>query len=268
MYTFKSEYPTLQHKKAAERIVDLFSKNSEVQAVLLTCSCARGKATRDSCLDIAVLVKPEILLTEKINLEQMWESVYRNDLPFRALQEVGLYSHVDLELVNGLFKPGHHDWTSGPDEFELSIGNLLSYSIPLFEQGNYFDQLKKQWLPYYAEELRRERLVMVCRYCLNNLNHIPVYITRSLYFQSFHRLWLAFGEFLQALFISRRVYPLAYNKWIREQIVEILALPQLYAALPKLFEIQKFESDEIAKKAKMLGALVKEFIPESVSNKV
>jgi len=267
MHTFHHDYPSLQHKNAAERIVNLFSKDRNIQAVLLTCSCARGKATRDSCLDIAILVKPEILMAELNHLKQMWESVYRNDLIFKNFQDVGSYSHVDLKFVNGIFVPGHHDWTSDPDEFELSIGNLLSYSIPLFEQGDYFRQLKKQWLPYYGEELRKGRLEMVNRYCLNNLDHIPGYTARGLYFQSFHRLWLAFGEFLQALFISRRIYPIAYDKWIREQIVEILELPQLYEALPKLFEIQQVESDDIAEKAKILEMLVREFVPESVSGK-
>jgi predicted nucleotidyltransferase len=263
MYSFQSGYPSPQHKKAAERIVDLFSKESHVQAVLLTCSCARGKASRDSCLDIAILTKPEIPPAEQNHLEQMWESAYRMDPVFQDLQQVGSYSHVDLELVNGLFQPGRHDWTSGPDEFEVSIGNLLAYSIPLFEPGDYYRRLKQQWLPYYGEELRQERLKRINRFCRNNLDHIPGYAARSLYFQSFHRLWLAFGEFLQALFISRRVYPIAYSKWIREQIVEILGLPRLYDALPKLFEIQKFESGEIVEKAETLGMLLREYIPES-----
>jgi hypothetical protein len=106
---------------------------------------------------------------------------------------------------------------------------------------------------------------MVRRYCLNNLHHIPGYIARGLYFQSFHRLWHAFGEFLQALFISRRVYPIAYDKWVREQIEEILELPSLYVTLSKLFEIRRFESDDIAQKAQILEGLLAEFIPASAS---
>jgi predicted nucleotidyltransferase len=263
MYNFHAAYPTVQHEQAAERIVDFFAHQSDVQAVLLTCSCARGKATRDSCLDIAILVKPEVLVAKRHDLEQMWESVYLTDPIFQTLQAIGKYSHVDLEFVNGMFEPRYHDWTTGPDEFELAIGNLLVYSVPLWEQGDYLSQLKSQWLPYYREELRRERLEMVHRYCLNNLHHIPGYIARGLYFQSFHRLWHAFGEFLQALFISRRIYPIAYYKWVREQIEEILELPSLYVTLSKLFEIRRFESDDIAQKAQILEGLLAEFIPAS-----
>ena len=68
-----------------------------------------------------------------------------------------------------------------------------------------------------------------------------------------------FQEFLQALFIARRTYPIAYDKWIREQVEEILGLPDLYKQLPKLFEFSHFESSEIADKAKDLGGLLEEY---------
>ena len=103
---------------------------------------------------------------------------------------------------------------------------------------------------------------MVRRYCLNNLAHVPLFVERGLCFQAFQRLWHAFGEFLQALFISRRVYPIAYDKWIREQVEEILGLPELYSDLPHLFEIGHFESQEIAQKARELVALVGRYVVE------
>ena len=101
---------------------------------------------------------------------------------------------------------------------------------------------------------------MVRGFCINNLDHIPLFVERGLYFQSFNRLYDAFREFLQALFISRRTYPIAYDKWIREQIEEILGMPDLYFRLPALLEISHFESDEIAQKAQELRALVEEHL--------
>jgi hypothetical protein len=144
----------------------------------------------------------------------------------------------------------------------LAIGNILAYSVPLWEQGDYLRLLKSQWLPYYGDALRRERLEIVRRYGMNNLQHIPGYIDRGLYFQAFHRLWHAFGEFLQGLFIARRVYPIAYDKWVREQVEEILGMPQLYGILSKLFEIQHFESGEIGEKARIVEGLWAEYIPD------
>jgi len=87
----------------------------------------------------------------------------------------------------------------------VGIGNLLTYSVPLWQGSDYFTRLKQRWLPYYDDGLRQQRLAMVRHYCLNNLHHIPLYIERGLYFQSFDRLYNAYREFLQALFIARRV---------------------------------------------------------------
>ena len=145
-------------------------------------------------------------------------------------------------------------WTSGPDDFELEVGNLLAYSSPLWVTGGTFSQLQAQWLPYYGAPLRRERLAMVRGYFDNNLDHIPLYVAWRALFQAFSRFYHAFGEFLQALFIARRVYPIAYNKWVREQIEDILGLPELYVQLPRMFEIEHFESEVLAEKGAMLRA--------------
>lgn len=259
----QATYPTPQHQQAAHRIVEFFSAQDEVDAVLLTCSCARGKASQDSCLDIAILVAPEVFVAIRAELEHRWQCFYQTEPVFEALRKVGRYSHVDLEFVDGVFTPTahQHGWTTGPDAFELSIGNLLVYTVPLWERTDYFSQLKRQWLPYYADDLRRERLAMVHRYCLNNLEHILVYVPRGLYFQSLNRLYHAFGEFLQALFIARRTYPIAYDKWIREQVSEILGLPALYQQLPRLFEIRQLESSELMNKARALEQLLAEYVP-------
>src|SRR5204863_8924472 len=44
-------YPTDAHERAAVEITQFFAERAETEAVLLTNSCARGKATPDSCLD-------------------------------------------------------------------------------------------------------------------------------------------------------------------------------------------------------------------------
>jgi hypothetical protein len=253
-------YPTPEHKASAEAIVEHFSQWPEIRAVLLTCSCARGKATKDSCLDIAALISPGLSQGQKETLEHRWENVRISDKTIQALKNVGMYSFVDMEFFDGDFHPSRHGWTSGPDGFELEIGNTLVYSVPLWERDDSFLTIRQRWLPYYSETMRQERLEMVLRCCLNNLDHISLYIERELYFQSFHRLWHAFGEFMQALFIARRTYPIAYDKWIKEQIVDILGLPELYEKLPCLFQINQFEGHEIANRGQDLRRLVDDYI--------
>ncbi|MBV9278861.1 MAG: nucleotidyltransferase domain-containing protein [Chloroflexi bacterium] len=255
-------YPTPEHEAAARIIADHFSRRPATEAVLLVGSCARGRAVPGSCVDVAVLVRPEVTAEERAAVQEGWEGVYAAEPAFAALRRHGPFAHVDLDVVDGQFRPGYHGWTSGPDAFELEIGNTLAYSAPLWRRGGYYDALRAQWLPYYAEDLRRERLAAVTLFCRNNLEHIPIYVQRRLYFQAFDRLYKAFGEFLQALFIARRTYPIAYDKWIHEQIVEILGLPDLYPQLPALFEIRHFESGEIAEKGRALEGLLARYVEQ------
>ena len=139
------------------------------------------------------------------------------------------------------------------------MGNIVAYSLPLWQRSDYYEQLQSQWLPYYDETLRRQRLDMVLMYCNNNLDHVPYFVGRELYFQAFHRLYDAFREFLQALFIARHTYPIAYDKWIREQVEDILELPELYRQLVTILEISHFESDEVARKASLLCQLLMQY---------
>jgi predicted nucleotidyltransferase len=257
----KPAYPTSEHERAAKAITEHFVSNYKIDAVLLVNSCARGKATRDSCLDIVMLAKPDASRSSLKDLEAGWEEFEKSSRVIQDLYKVGKYSVVHPDFISGVFIPREQDEAAGPDDFEVEVGNFLAYSVPLWEGSDYFSQLKGQWLPYYGEELRQKRLDRVRWYCLNNLHHIPLYIERGLYFQSFDRLYNAYREFLQALFIARRTYPIAYNKWIHEQVVEILDLPELYEQLPRLFEIKQFESYEIADKAKVLENLLEKYAP-------
>jgi predicted nucleotidyltransferase len=257
----RAAYPTPEHQNAAEAIVDFFVSNYKIDAVLLVNSCARGRATRDSCLDIVVLSQPDPSRSQLKELEAGWEKFEKSSQTIQALYKVGKYSVVHPDFIHGVFSPGEQDESAGPDNFELQVGNFLAYSVPVWEGSDYLRQPKGQWLPYYPEELRRQRLGKVRWFCLNNLHHIPLYIERGLYFQSFDRLYNAYQEFLQALFIARRIYPIAYNKWIREQVEEILGLPELYMQLTHLFEIRQFESSEVADKAREVEQLLEEYAP-------
>ncbi len=66
--------------------------------MLLTNSCARRKATPDSCLDILVLLQEP---AEKAALEQVWEQHHRIEPIFRALEQAGKFSLVHLDIGDG-----------------------------------------------------------------------------------------------------------------------------------------------------------------------
>jgi hypothetical protein len=257
----KAAYPTPEHEAAARRFTEFITGNFDADAVLLVNSCARGKATRDSCLDIIMLARPDALRAQLDSIHREWRKFEATDSAIAALKAVGKYSVVHADFVHGEFVPQERDEAAGPDGFELEIGNFLAYSVPLWQGSGYYTELRGKWLPYYSEELRAERLNMVRHYCRNNLHHIAPYVERGLYFQAFDRLYNAYREFLQALFMARRTYPIAYNKWIKEQVVDILGLPELYARLPRLFEVSRFESRELADKAVELEEMLDQFAP-------
>lgn len=261
MLTLKPAYPTPAHARAAEVIAEHFRRGYPVDAVLLVNSCARGKAVADSCLDIVVLARPSVMHMRRELWQKQWDAFYAADPAMEALRRAGRYSEVHLDFSDGQFAPQPRDEAAGPDNFELEVGNILAYSVPLWQGTDFFARLKHEWTPYYDEGLRRERLDMVRRSGLNNLNHIPLYVRRELHFQAFDRLYNGYREFLQALFIARRTYPIAYNKWIREEVVDILGLPDLYAQIAHLFEIRHFESDELIAKGRVVERWFEQYAP-------
>jgi hypothetical protein len=255
-------YPTPQHADAAEVLVEHYRGQPGIDAVLLVNSCARGKATSDSCLDIAILVPEETDAVELEVYEHHWLNFYHSHPAFLALRNAGRYSVVHIDFWNGNFTCQKWDDGGGPDSFELEIGNHMVYSVPLHESGEHIQKLRDLWLPYYDEELRRQRLRMVQDACRYDVDHVLPFIERGLYFQAFDRLYKGFQEFMQALFIARRTYPIAYTKWINEQVVDILGLPDLYPHLPRLFENQHFESLELSYKADQLLDLLESYTSE------
>jgi len=254
------QFPTALHRQVAEIARDLFAAHPQVDTVLVVNSCARGQAVPGSDLDLAVLIKPATASQEVQDLEMRWHDFKATQPLVRQFRSGGRFRQVHLDLFDGRMVPTVWDDGGGPDSLEIEIGNRMAYAVPLHEAGAGFRQLRAQWLPYYADELRLRRLAMVREACACDLDTIPFYLNRGLHFQAFDRLYKAFREFLQALFIARRTYPLAYNKWIREQVTDWLALPELYRELPPILSMRNMESTEVGEKADALRALLERWI--------
>jgi len=248
-------FPTAIHRAAADVIVAHFGDALGVAAVLLLNSCARGVGTPQSDLDMAVLLDRSVPAGVE-RFQAQWDDLYATDAALQQLRKLGQFTGVHLDILTGDYAPTTWDDGGGPDAFELEIGNHVAYSVPLWSNGSQYESLRAAWLPYYDETLRRQRLEMVRAACCYDLDFVPFYVGRELYFHAFDRLYKAWQEFLQALFIARRVYPLAYNKWIRLQVVDWLRLPELYKELPHILQISRLESDELTHKAAYLRSLL------------
>lgn len=255
-------FPTDLHRRSAEVARDFFIQSPIVDTVLITNSCARSQATPESDLDMAVLLVQDASAEERQTLESKWQNILQNHPVIADFRKSHRFMQIHLDVINGVYTPSVWDDGGGPDGFELEIGNHLAYSSAFSEPGNHFKQLQAEWLPYYNISLQSQRLEMVHQACIYDLEHVSLFHKRGLHFQAFDRLYKAFQEFLQALFISKQVYPLAYNKWIQLQVEEWLRLPELYKELPQVISVSNIESEEVILKAKKLNDLLSRWIPE------
>lgn len=254
--TFKPDFPSRLHRDTAELVRNYFYATAEVDTVLVVNSCARGHAVPESDLDFAILMKPGTTTIEITNIERMWQIYLETQPAFLKYKQSNQFAHLHLDLIDGNYKPGNLENGEPIDFFEIEIGNQICYAAPMHSAGPYFKQLQDKWLPYYDEELRLQRLMMSRNACEYDLDHIPLLVKRKLNFQAFDILCKAFQKYLQTLFIANKIYPIAYNKWIKEQIVNWLKMPGLYPKLPPILSVNNIESDEIIEKANMLRRLV------------
>jgi predicted nucleotidyltransferase len=250
------EFPTKLHHDAAEVATEYFLNIPGVDTVLIVNSCARGQAVAESDLDLAILVPPTTSPNEIKKMEAAWLSYSANTPTILKFRQSSPFAHVHLDIIDGRYTPGIIDPGEPIDYFEVEIGNQICYSLPLSNPGAYLQELRQEWLPYYDDDLRLSRLSAVQNACNNDLDHIPFLIKRELYFHAVYILTEAFRKYLQAVFIAHKIYPIAYNKWIREQIVKWLNKPGLYPQLLPILSVSKFESNEVNEKATVLRQLL------------
>jgi hypothetical protein len=202
------------------------------------------------------LMEPGVKSDKLSEIENSWKNFSQTSSIIINYKQSHRFAHLHLDLIDGNYAPMSMGNGEPIDYFEIEIGNQICYSAPMYEAGAYFRSLQDKWLPYYNKELRLQRLQMIKEACIYDLDHIPFFIKRELYFQSFDILYKAFQEYLQALFVANGTYPIAYNKWIKEQVVNWLQMPDLYKALLPILSIPDIESNQIIDKAGDLRRLL------------
>ncbi len=252
-------FPTELHRQATGVIKDFFLEQKNIDTILLVNSLARGKAASESDIDIAVLLTQTTNNSEITRLDNIWKDFFSSDRTLNQYKNSDRFAQIHLDIIDGVFAPTIWEDGGSIDFFEVEIGNRLLYSAPLTGEGEHFKKLKSKWLPYYDTNLQTQRLKLAKAACLYDLDHIPIFVKRRLYFQAFDRLYVAFQKFLQTLFIKHKTYPIAYNKWIKDQVVEVLNLPELYKELPNIISLNRIESTELLDKAKSLKKLLDQY---------
>jgi predicted nucleotidyltransferase len=249
-------FPTVLHQDAAEVVRDYFLSLPTTDTVLVVNSCARGLAVPESDLDFAILVKPGTSKKEIEKAEADWQVYSNNHKTILNYKSSSAYAHLHLDVIDGNYSPTKIENGEPIDYFEVEIGNQICYSAPMSITGEYLQELQNKWLPFYNDELQQQRLEGSVKACEYDLDHIPYFVKRELYFQAFDILCKAFQEYLQSLFIANKVYPIAYNKWIKEQVVKWLNKPDLYSKLSPILSVSNIESKEVNDKAMLLHKLL------------
>jgi tetratricopeptide (TPR) repeat protein len=251
------KFPTSAHELAFNEAVDFFKKKKSVLAITLEGSIFRGQGSHDADVDIDVFVKD----SKAINaLGKEFDTVGPAIVSGLRKQGVtGRFFDIGLHLRLLEQEPGKRSWTTGPDEYEIELGHSFVYCKLIFERNGAWTKARKRYVPYYNENLRKKRFKEVLKYCLNNIDHIEPYVKRGLYLQALKRFHNAIEEFLQVLFISRKTYPIDYDKWVEYELTEILKLPQLYRQIVSLYEIKNLESSELIGKGELLRKICEEF---------
>ncbi len=253
---FEPGFPTTLHQDTADLVKDYFLTIPYVDTILVVNSCARGQAVPESDLDFAILVNPDTTQAEIKEIETAWLKYSSSQPTILRYKESRQFAHLHLDIIDGIYTPKIMENGEPIDYFELEIGNQICYSAAMGNAGPYFQELQNKWVPYYEEELRLQRFAMARNACDYDLNHIPFFVNRGLYFQAFDILCKAFQEYLQTLFIANKTYPIAYNKWIKEQVAKWLNKPDLYPKLSPILSVSNIESNEINDKAEMLRGLL------------
>jgi len=253
-------FPTRIHEKVAGLFAGFCRNRRSIDTVLVVNSCARGVATPQSDLDMAALVKADTPDMEISELGASWERFASRNARVAEFMNMGPFCKLHIDFFTGTFTPSLWDEGGGPDSFEIEIGNRIAHSAVWGSMGSHFEELRQQWLPFYGNQLRTERIEMVRKACAYHLEYIKLLHGRRLYFHAFDKLYTAYQEFLQGVFIARQTYPIAYNKWIHEQIVEWLELPDLYDELLTVLTITDLEGDDILSKADLLHELLENWV--------
>lgn len=258
------KFPTQSHKIALEETVNFFKKKKEVSAITLVGSVLRNQGSYNADIDVDIFV-PDKDIEHKLTNEF---------LPFkdkvverlRKRGDTGKFFDIGfhvLTLPDDLAVPTR-SWISGPDYYEIIIAHFFVYCRLMFEQNKLYAKTRKKYIPYYSEKLRKKRLEETLKFCLNNIQHVEPYARRGLHIQALKRIRHATEEFIQALFISKKVYPLDYDKWVKYELEKILKLPDLYRELISIYELKKMNNENLIIAGRKLEKLIHKYISKTI----
>jgi predicted nucleotidyltransferase len=256
------KYPHEGYKKVLVGLVEYFKKYPGVYAIVLTGSLARGKAVKGSCIDLCIFLSKrqfDALPSTIASRTKAYARLKGQICYYEGEVEGGIMFEdvrVDISFSDGKFNPSYdNSFDITRDEFETTIGNLFAYSMLLYERDTRYQQLKRKYLPFYDDDLRKARLDGTAKEFKYKIWKTRWLAKRGEYLAALETLLEAQQIFLQHLFIKKRKYPIDYLKWIKEQCFQILAILTLYEELTSVINGIKLTENGIVEKSNLLEKL-------------
>lgn len=237
-------FPTEELRALACETAAALARDARVRAICLTGSIAREVGEPQSDLDRVVFSAPE-------HVRALADAAAE-----RARQSTEIW--FDLDVSDGEFQPGPHGWME-IDPYELIIGNWVAYARPLFERDDTLQRLRARYLPYYEEGLAARRAARLRDVTVSHAHRVRRGLSRGSLFDAAERLRMGVQSFLAGLFVCRRVYPVDYAKWVEQQVMGLLVLPELLPPLRELFDIGPLDPERLRARAEALEALVDQY---------
>ncbi len=128
----RPRFPTALHQQVAELARDFFIGQKSVDTLLIVNSCARGHATPDSDLDLAVLMDISASPQMIQELEAAWLAFRTGQAVIHEFEESGRFTRLHLDLYNKWIREQVEGW--------LALGDLyrelpLIISVPDIESS-------------------------------------------------------------------------------------------------------------------------------------
>lgn len=235
------KYPHEGYQRVLAGLLKYYKEYPGVYAIILTGSLARNKAVKGSCIDLCVFLREKQFNALSSTFRSRAEAYSRlggEICYYNGEVEGGILFNdvrVDICFTDGRFNPcTENSFDITRDEFETTIGNLFVYAVPLYESDTKYQQLKKQYLPFYDDNLRKARLDGTAKEFNYKIWKTRWLAERGEFFAALEAFLEAQRIFIQHLFIKERKYPIDYTKWLKEQFSQILRKPALYQELAAL----------------------------------
>lgn len=230
------------------------------------------KLSKGSDIDLAIFLKDaqlvnplkeihklrEIFHMQNLNQETDISFIQDKENPRIEIKIIYKNTLFDLMITNSRVCCGNHAQDVSSDNFELYIGNLFVHSKMLFQKGNYYSNLKKRYLPYYNEDLRKRRMRLLKEDIRRLIGKLK---SNSADFKTINAIYYlnrTLQSILQLKFMYHKVYPISYRKWMDYQFDNILNSDALLGKLNRFIKKTNLNKKDLSKLADFLSVIVSE----------